>query len=130
MSFFFLNILFQPQLVTGWPTLPACYLGSQIKCCGPWQYDWVGNQFTKGENLFFSVLEIPKFQCWGCQDCRTWAQAETDRTLLSTLAKQAWPALRKETARQFAAEGLIYSGYKSHMPSVSQAQLSSALLLQ
>lgn len=116
-------------MVTGWLTLPVCYLGPQIKCCGPWQYDWVENQFTKRENLIFSALEIPKFQCWGCRDCRIRAQAATDRTLSSTLTEQPWPALRRETARQFAAEGLIYWGYKSHMPSVSQAQLSSALLL-
>lgn len=126
-TIFFLNILVELQLVTGWPTLPAWYLGPQKKFHGPWQHDWVGNQVM---GKIFTVLEIPKFQRWACQDYRIQAQAATDKTQSSTWAEQPQPAPRKETARQFAAERLIYWGYKSHMLSVSQAWFSSALLLQ
>lgn len=63
-------------------------------------------------------------------DYRIQAQATTDKMQSSALAEPPQPAPRKETARQFAAEGLIYLGYKSHMPSVSQAWFSSAHILQ
>lgn len=32
---------------TGWPTLPACYLGPQVKFCSPLQHGWVVSQCSK-----------------------------------------------------------------------------------